>query len=82
MRGFYRGVLLFILSSPVLLFGQNSSLGDWLIYFGNYQMNQRWDVHHEVQYRNYNAVGDLEQLLLRKGIDYNLIPNNHNLLFG
>jgi hypothetical protein len=63
-------------------FAQPADLGDWLIYFGNKKINSRWNWHHEVQYRNYNAIGDLEQLLLRTGIGYNLSENNHNVLFG
>ncbi len=61
---------------------QNSDLGNWLIYFGNKKINSNWNLHHEVQYRNYNAIGDLEQLLLRAGIGYNLTENNNNLLLG
>jgi len=61
---------------------QNSDLGNWLMYFGNKKINSKWNWHHEVQYRNYNAIGDLEQLLLRTGIGYNLTGNNNNLLLG
>lgn len=67
---------------PVLLSAQESSLGNWWIYFGNKKINDRFNWHHEVQYRNYNFIGDLEQLLLRTGIGYNLTPNNNNLLLG
>ncbi len=62
--------------------GQDSDLGNWWIYFGNKQLDNRWNIHHEVQYRNYNAIGDLEQLLLRAGVGYNLTEGNNNLLFG
>ncbi|MFT6336442.1 MAG: hypothetical protein ACJATI_003201 [Halioglobus sp.] len=61
---------------------QESSLGNWLIYIGNKKIDSKWNIHHEVQYRNYNAVGDLEQLLLRTGIGYNLTENGNNLLLG
>ncbi len=63
------------------LFSQKSNIGNWYIYFGNQKINQHFNWHNEVQYRNYNAGGDLEQLLLRTGIGYNLNPNN-NLLIG
>lgn len=66
----------------ILGFSQSSDLGNWLIYFGNKQIDTRWNWHHEVQYRNYNAIGDLEQLLLRTGIGYNLTENNNNVLLG
>ena len=63
-------------------FSQSSDLGNWLIYFGNKKINKNWNWHHEVQYRNYNAIGDLEQLLLRTGIGYNLTEDNNNILLG
>lgn len=61
---------------------QDSNLGNWIIYFGNKKIDAKWNWHHEVQYRNYNAIGDLEQLLLRTGIGYNLSEKNNNLLLG
>ncbi|WP_317175413.1 DUF2490 domain-containing protein [Pontibacter cellulosilyticus] len=57
-------------------------MGSWYIYIGSQQFNTKWNWHNEVQYRNYNAAGDLEQLLLRTGIGYNLTPANNNLLLG
>ena len=63
-------------------YSQRSDLGNWLLYFGNKKIDSKWNWHHEVQYRNYNAIGDLEQLLLRTGIGYNLTENNNNLLLG
>jgi len=71
-----------ILSFPFYAYGQDSNLGNWLIYFGNKQISPKLNWHSEVQYRNYNAVGDLEQLLLRTGLGYNLTENNNNLLLG
>lgn len=73
--------LLFLSFSSFTL-AQNSQFGNWLIYFGNKEINSKLNWHHEVQYRNYNAIGDLEQLLLRTGIGYNLTENNNNLLLG
>ncbi len=72
--------ILVIMSSSS--YAQNSDLGNWLLYFGNKKINAKWNWHHEIQYRNYNAIGDLEQLLLRTGIGYNLTENNNNLLLG
>ncbi len=67
---------------PTFLIAQDSDLGNWLIYIGSKKVNDRWNIHHEVQYRNYNAIGDLEQLLLRTGVGYNLTPGNNNFLLG
>ncbi len=67
---------------PIFCAAQSSDLGNWLIYIGNKKLNDKWNLHHEVQYRNYNAIGDQEQLLLRTGIGYNLSEGNNNLLLG
>ncbi len=61
---------------------QKSDLGNWIIYLGNKQINKRVNWHSEVQYRNYNIAGDLEQLLIRTAIGYNLTENNNNILLG
>ncbi|CAI8363591.1 MAG: Uncharacterised protein [Flavobacterium sp. SCGC AAA160-P02] len=61
--------------------GQEKGPGNWLVYIGSKQMNSKWNLHHEVQYRNYNAIGDLEQLLVRIGLGYN-IGSRSNLLLG
>lgn len=73
-------LLLFTL--PLVASSQDSNLGNWLMYFGNKSLSTNWNWHHEVQYRNYNAIGDLEQLLLRTGVGYNLSENNNNVLLG
>jgi hypothetical protein len=72
-------ILVFVL--PFFAIAQDSSLGNWLIYIGNKKVNEKWNIHNEVQYRNYNGIGDLEQLLLRTGVGYNLSQNS-NLLLG
>ena len=61
---------------------QESDVGNWFIYFGNQKINKKWNWWNEVQYRNYNFAGDLEQLMLRTGVGYNLTENNNNLLLG
>ncbi|GJM30199.1 MAG: hypothetical protein DHS20C17_28340 [Cyclobacteriaceae bacterium] len=75
-------MLIIVLLLPTWSFAQDSDLGNWLIYFGNKKIDSKWNWHHEVQYRNYDAIGDLEQLLLRTGIGLNLSENNNNLLLG
>jgi hypothetical protein len=67
---------------PIITLAQESNFGNWLIYFGNKQINAKWNWHYEVQYRNYDAIGDMEQLLLRTGLGYNLSENNNNVLLG
>ena len=77
----YLYLIFFSLMFSNIASSQDSNLGNWLIYFGNKQLNEKWNIHHEVQYRNYNAIGDLEQLLLRTGLGYN-IDDNNNVLLG
>ena len=60
---------------------QESGPGNWLIYIGSKQLNSKWNLHHEIQYRNYNIIGDLEQLLIRTGLGYN-IGSRSNVLLG
>jgi long-subunit fatty acid transport protein len=73
---------LVFLCSTGLSSAQDSKLGNWLIYFGNKEIKEKFNWHHEAQYRNYNALTDLEQLLLRMGLGYNLSDNNNNVLIG
>ncbi|MEX0997060.1 MAG: DUF2490 domain-containing protein [Flavobacteriaceae bacterium] len=73
-------ILFLVVSKPGN--SQDSDIGNWWIYFGNKQINEKWNLHHEVQYRNFNFIGDTEQLLLRAGLGYNLSENNNNLLLG
>lgn len=59
---------------------QENNIGNWLIYFGNKDLNSSLNWHHEIQHRNYNLFGELEQLLVRTGLGYNVNENNNVLL--
>ena len=60
---------------------QENNFGNWLIYLGNKELNSSLNWHHEIQHRNYNILGELEQLLVRTGLGYNVNENN-NILLG
>ena len=60
---------------------QTNKIGNWFIYFGNQKINKRFNFHNEIQYRNYNFIGDINQLLIRSGIGYTL-DNKDNILLG
>ncbi|WP_236778406.1 DUF2490 domain-containing protein [Pseudalgibacter alginicilyticus] len=75
-------VLMVTLILPILSQSQESDFGNWLIYIGNKKLNNNWNIHNEIQYRNYNAIGDLEQLLLRTGLGYTFNDSKNNLLLG
>lgn len=54
--------------------------GAWYMYFFNADLgNKGFGVQGDVQYRNWNFGGDLEQLLLRGGLTYK--PKNANVKF-
>ncbi|ASK29871.1 hypothetical protein CEY12_07000 [Chryseobacterium sp. T16E-39] len=74
--------LLIFIVATTLSFAQKSDLGAWYMYFGNNKINKKWNWHNEIQYRNFDAGGDLEQLLIRTGIGYDLSENNNNVLLG
>lgn len=77
-----KGILVILFFAPLSIIAQQSDFGNWLIYFGDKKINNKWNWHHEVQYRNFNFIGDTEQLLLRTGLGYNLSENNNNLHVG
>ena len=73
------------LSSLFLAVGamsQSTDAGNWVMYVGAQPIGKRAVLWNELQYRNHNALGDLEQLLLRGGVGWNLSENNNNLLVG
>jgi hypothetical protein len=74
-------ILLIILLKNQPAIAQSTDTGNWLMYFGNQAINDRWNWHNEIQYRSYDFIGDTEQLLLRTGIGHNLTEEN-NLLLG
>ena len=48
-----------------------NQMGAWYMYFFDAKFNEsRWGVQGDLQYRNWNGFGDLEQLLLRSGVTY------------
>ena len=73
----------------VLIFGlalkgkaqiDEDKMGAWYMYFYNTSSNKGpWGVKGDIQYRNFNSLGDLEQLLLRSGLTYK--PQNANIKF-
>ncbi len=67
---------------PIFAQSQDSNFGNWLIYIGNKKLIHKWNLHNEVQYRNYNAIGDLEQLLLRTGLGYTFNEGKNNVMLG
>ncbi|MDN5201920.1 DUF2490 domain-containing protein [Fulvivirgaceae bacterium BMA10] len=67
---------------PQKLFSQidEDQLGAWYMYFWNTSIKESaWGFQGDIQYRNWDLIGDLEQLLLRGGLTYQ--PNNTPVKF-
>jgi hypothetical protein len=82
LKKYYFITTIFLLLFTIALHAQKSNTGNWFIYFGNQKINSKWNWQNEVQYRNFNFMGDLSQLIVRTGIGYNLTENNNNILLG
>jgi len=55
-------------------------LGAWYMYFWGKRLDDsNWGFQGDVQYRNWDLGGDLEQLLIRGGVTYT--PDNSNILY-
>ncbi|REC80025.1 DUF2490 domain-containing protein [Chryseobacterium elymi] len=83
MRKIFTKLIFTVLSlGSIATFAQKNDIGAWYMYFGNNKISKKLNWHNEIQYRNFDAVGDLEQLLIRTGIGYDLTENNNNILLG
>lgn len=68
----FRCCLIGLLFLPFHLVAQSSSYGNWMVYVINGRINQRWEILGDYQYRNYNSFGDLQQLLARTNLMYDV----------
>lgn len=59
-----------------------SDFGAWYMTFNTISLKNNWQIQNDIQYRSFNAGTDMEQLMLRGGIGYNLSEKNNNLLLG
>ncbi len=58
---------------------EQEDLGAWYMYFFNTKFKESpFGIQGDIQYRNWNIIGDTEQLLLRTGLTYT--PKNTNVL--
>lgn len=79
---FKKSIFVLMCALGTAAIAQNSDLGAWYMYFGNNKISEKFNFHNEIQYRNFDAGADLEQLLIRTGIGYDLTENNNNILLG
>ena len=60
-----------------------NKIGAWYMYFYDATFNKSpWGIQGDIQYRNWNIAGDLEQLLLRSGLTYQPVKANIKFTLG
>lgn len=75
-------IIYLLLVSSTFAFSQvdESKTGAWYMYFFNHQFkDSEFGVQGDIQHRNWNVAGDLEQLLVRTGFTYS--PKDANVKF-
>lgn len=55
---------------------RTNDLGNWLMYFGTNKLSDKWSIHSEIQWRNHMVQPNIEQLLIRGGLNYYFDANN------
>jgi hypothetical protein len=81
IKHFLSSAIILILSAQCA-FAQTAKNGNWLSYLGNNAINKKWNIFTDFQFRSYNALDDLQQVLGRVGVGYNLTEANNNVLLG
>ena len=80
-----KSLLSAVLFSLFISFSVNAQVdeektGAWYMYFWNTNFGEsEWGLQGDIQYRNWNLGGDLEQLLIRGGLTYS--PKNADIKF-
>ena len=83
MKFFQKLFFVLLLSQSVYSQIDDDKMGAWYMYFFNTTFNDGpWGAQGDVQYRNWNLGGDLEQLLLRGGLTYQGKDSNIKFTLG
>ncbi|MBS0001142.1 MAG: DUF2490 domain-containing protein [Cyclobacteriaceae bacterium] len=69
------------LCEPVIAQEGKDETGAWMMYFGLNRISEHWSIHSEIQWRNHAVSPNLEQLLLRAGMNYH-IANDYLISAG
>ena len=73
-------VCIFSLSGPVRAQVDESQIGGWYMYFFNAPSeSSQWGFQGDAQYRNWDLLGDRDQLLLRGGLTWR--PKSGDAMF-
>jgi len=80
MKYFVFSVIVFISIFNTNAQVDENQTGAWFMYFYNHQFkNSQWGVQGDFQYRDWQFLGDQEQLLLRSGLTYT--PKDAGIMF-
>lgn len=80
LKNFYFFLLISLITFNSSAQVDEDETGAWYMYFWNTNFKEsNFGLQGDVQYRNWNIMGDLEQLLLRGGLTY--VPENTNVKF-
>lgn len=77
------GCLLLLLVNPALATVDEDKVGAWYMYMWNHdRSDSRFGLQGDVQFRNWDVLGDLEQLLVRGGLTWRPESSTIKLTFG
>lgn len=69
-------IILLLLIASTTGYSQSGSFGNWIMYFGQTPLSEKFSLHSEIQYRNHDfLLNDIEQLLIRGGLNYHFSKN-------
>ena len=73
-------LILFLSLNSVTAQVDESQTGAWYMYFYNHQFKEsQWGIQGDFQYRDWQGVGDIEQLMLRSGLMFT--PKDSGVMF-
>ena len=72
----------FIVLTSFGVHAQESDFRTWNALNINHKINKDFNFQSDIQYRSYEDLDQLQQLLIRGGIGYNLTENNNTVLAG
>jgi hypothetical protein len=85
-KWFYTPILALLFSFHTNIYSQidPDEMGAWYLYIVNtrFKKDSLWGVQGDIQHRNFNIIGDLQQLLIRGGITYMPKESPLKLTFG
>ena len=85
-KWFYTPILALLFSFATNIHAQTDpdEMGAWHLYVYNtrFKKDSLWGVQGDIQHRNFNIIGDLQQLLIRGGITYMPKESPLKLTFG